>query len=148
MNEKEKHKLFVNGAISPSFIADTIAKHSAKTTTGAHSIFLGQVRADEIGGKTVHAIVYSAYEEMAEEKFLEIRKVALEKFNLVCLHIIHSLGRVKSGEISLFVFVSSEHRADAFDACRRIVEEIKANVPIWGKEIFDDQTYTWKENTR
>lgn len=148
MSETKKHKVFVSGAITPQFIADSIAKHSSKTTIGAHDIFLGQVRADAINGKIVQAIDYSAYEEMAEEKFHEIRETAFGKFDLTCIHIHHSIGRVKSGEISLFVFTSSKHRAMAFDACRWIVEEIKANVPIWGKELFTDESYSWKENTK
>ncbi|MBI4931466.1 MAG: molybdenum cofactor biosynthesis protein MoaE [Bacteroidetes bacterium] len=148
MNDKKKHKVFVNAAISPQFIADAIARHSSKTTIGAHDIFLGQVRGDEINGKIVQAIDYSAYEEMAEEKFHEIRKAAFEKFDLICMHIYHSIGKVKAGEISLFVFTSSMHRAIAFDACRWVVEEIKASVPIFGKEMFEDETYSWKENIK
>lgn len=146
--EKKKHKVLVSGPVSPDFIASSIAKHSTKRIIGAHDIFLGQVRADEISGKTVQAIGYSAYEEMAEEKFHEIREQAFEKFDLTCMHIYHSLGKVKAGEICLFVFVSSKHRAMAFDACRWIVEAIKANVPVFGKEIFEDETYTWKENVK
>lgn len=148
ITEKKNHKVLVNGPVSPQFIADSIAKHSTKKTIGAHDIFLGQVRADEISGKIVQAIDYSAYEEMAEEKFHEIREAAFEKFNLTCMHIYHSMGEVKAGEICLFVFVSSRHRAMAFDACRWIVEEIKANVPVFGKEVFEDETYTWKENIK
>ena len=147
MSEKKKHKVFVNGAISPQFIADSIAKHSTKTSIGAHDIFLGQVRNDIINGKTVNSIEYSAYEEMAEEKFHEIREAAFAKYKLTCMHIYHSIGLVKAGEICLFVFVSSSHRKDAFDACRDIVEQIKANVPIFGKEIFEDDSFVWKENT-
>ncbi len=147
MSEKKKRKVLVSGAIAPEFIANSIAKHSSKTTIGAHDIFLGQVRSDVIGGKTVQAIDYTAYEEMAEEKFHEIREATFAKFSLSCMHVYHSLGAVKAGEISLFVFVSSTHRADAFDACRFVVEEIKANVPIWGKEIFEDATHSWKVNT-
>lgn len=146
MSEKKKHKVFVNGAISPQFIADSIAKHSTKTSIGAHDIFLGQVRNDIINGKTVNSIEYTAYDEMAEEKFHEIRESAFSKYNLTCMHIYHSLGSVKAGEICLFIFVSSSHRKDAFDACRDIVEQIKANVPIFGKEIFDDDSFVWKEN--
>lgn len=148
MKEKKKHKVFVQGPITPVFIAESIAKHSTKTSIGAHDIFLGQVRNDKINEKTVSAIDYSCYEEMAEENFHEIREVAFEKFELTCMHIYHSLGRVKAGEICLFVFVSAPHRASAFEACRWIVEEIKANVPIWGKEIFEDETYVWKENIK
>ncbi|MEZ5109838.1 MAG: molybdenum cofactor biosynthesis protein MoaE [Bacteroidia bacterium] len=147
MTEKKKHKVFVEGAITPEFIADSIAKHSTKTNIGAHDIFLGQVRDDVINGKKVQAIEYSAYTEMAEEKLHEIRETAFSKFDLTCMHIYHSNGIVKAGAISLFVFVSSAHRKAAFEACRWIVEEIKANVPIWGKEIFEDETYQWKENT-
>ena len=147
MTEKKKHNVFVKGAISSAFIAESIAKHSKKTTIGAHDIFLGQVRNDLIDGKTVVAIDYSAYDEMAEQKIHEIREAAFAKYDLVCMHIYHSQGVVRAGEICLFVFVSSKHRNDAFDACRDIVEQIKAHVPIWGKEIFEDETFVWKENT-
>lgn len=148
MKEKKKHIVFVAGPVSPQFIADSIAKHSSKTDIGAHDIFLGQVRSDVIENKTVQAIEYTSYEDMAEEKFHEIREAAFAKFELTCMHIYHSLGKVKAGEISLFVFVSSKHRASAFEACRWIVEEIKANVPIWGKELFEDETFVWKENSK
>ncbi|MEO6902555.1 MAG: molybdenum cofactor biosynthesis protein MoaE [Bacteroidia bacterium] len=148
MKETKKHKVFVQGAITPEFIAASIAKHSAKTTIGAHDIFLGQVRMDTIDGKVVQAIDYSSYKDMAEEKFHEIREQAFNKFNLTCMHIYHSEGLVKAGAICLFVFVSSARRAMAFDACKWIVEEIKANVPIWGKEIFEDNTFVWKENIK
>ena len=65
--------VFVQGAITPEFIANSIAKHQSKTQIGAHDIFLGQVRADVIDGKEVKAIDYSAYEAMANKKFHEIQ---------------------------------------------------------------------------
>lgn len=139
-------KIFRDGAISPAFIADSIAKHQSKTDIGGHAIFMGQVRADEIEGRPVVAIDYSAYEEMAEQVVHEIRERAFAAFPLSCMHIYHSLGRVPAGEICLFVFVSSRHRAAAFDACRQIVEELKAQAPIFGKELFDDDSYVWKSN--
>lgn len=138
--------MFVDGPISPEFIANSIAKHSTKTEIGAHDIFLGQVRKDEIEGKDVVAINYEAYQEMADELFHEIREAAFAKYNLVCMHIYHSLGVVKAGEICLFVFVSSKHRKEAFEACQDIVEQIKAMTPIWGKELFEDDSFVWKEN--
>ena len=146
MTEKKKHKVFIQGAITPAFIADSIAKHSGKTKIGAHDIFLGQVRNDIIDNKTVAAIEYSAYEEMAENLFHEIREAIFVKYDIVCMHIYHSLGLVKTGEICLFVFVSAKHRKDAFDACRDLVEQIKAMTPIWGKEIFEDDSHVWKQN--
>ncbi len=147
MSEKKIKKVFIEGAISPLFIADAIAKHSTKKDIGAHSIFLGQVRNDVINNKEVKAIDYTAYNEMAEEKFHEIRETAFEKYSLTCMHIYHSLGRVNSGEISLFVFTSSKHRKDAMEACTYIVNRIKEEAPVWGKEIFEDESYIWKQNT-
>ena len=138
---------FIQGPITPDFIADSIAKHQAKTSIGAHNIFLGQVRADEIDGKTNSAIQYKAYEDMANQKFHEIREAAFEKFNLTCMHIYHSLGTVKAGEICLFVFVSSPRRKEVFKALEYIVEEIKAKAPVFGKEIFEDETHQWKVNS-
>ena len=76
----------------------------------------------------------------------EIRESAFLKYNLTCMHVYHSLGRVDAGKICLFVFVSAPHRQQAFDACRYVVEEIKKNVPVWGKEVFADESYTWKVN--
>ena len=147
MEKKKPKNIFVQGPISASFIADSIQKHSTKTDIGAHSIFLGQVRGDVINNKTVAAIEYTAYEEMALEKMHEIREAIFEKYSLTCLHIYHSLGTVKSGEISLFVFTSSAHRKAAIDSCEEVVERIKKELPVWGKEVFEDASYQWKENT-
>lgn len=142
----KKKKVFINGAITPDFIAQSIAHHSVKTNIGAHSIFLGQVRADEVNSNQVSAITYTTHEAMAEEKLFQIREDAFTQFDLTCLHIYHSLGEVKAGEICLFVFTSSKHRKMAIDACEYIVERIKKEVPIWGKELFLDANYQWKTN--
>lgn len=140
-------KAFIEGPIGPEKIANSIASHQKKTEIGAHDIFLGQVRADIINGKQVTGILYTCYEEMAERTFDQIRESAFEKFDLTCLHIYHSVGFVKAGEICLFVFSSSPHRKPAMDACRYVVEEIKKKVPVFGKEIFEDESYQWKINT-
>lgn len=139
-------KVFVQGPISPSKIAESIAHHQAKKNIGAHDIFLGQVRADTIDGKLVTAIDYSAYEEMAERLFNEIREETFSKFELTCMHIYHSLGVVNAGELCLFVFTSSAHRFIAMEACRFAVEEIKSRIPVFGREIFEDETHQWKVN--
>ncbi len=147
MTEHKIKRVFVDGAIAPSFIGESIAKHSTKKDIGAHSIFLGQVRNDIIDNKEVKAIEYTAYTEMAEEKFHEIRETAFSKYDLTCMHIYHSLGRVNAGEISLFVFTSSKHRTAAMQACTYIVNRIKEEVPVWGKEIFEDDSFAWKQNS-
>jgi len=138
--------VFKSGAISSEFIGESIKKHQSKTTIGAHNIFLGQVRADKIEDKVVIAIEYSAYEDMANQKFHEIREEAFEKFELTCSHIYHSIGRVGVGEICLFVFVSAPHRKVVFEAIEYIVERIKNEVPVFGQEIFEDETHIWKVN--
>lgn len=137
---------FKSGAISSEFIAESIAHHQVKTQIGAHQIFLGQVRKDEIDGKEVQAIDYSAHEEMANKVFHEIREQAFSKFDLTCMHIYHSLGEVRAGEICLFVFVSSGHRKPAQQAIEWLVEEIKTRVPVFGKELFADDSHVWKVN--
>ena len=146
MKDKKTKNVFKEGAITSEFIGNSIQKHQSKTTIGAHNIFLGQVRADVIENKTVVAIEYSAYEDMANEKFDAIREATFKKFDLTCMHIYHSLGTVKVGEICLFVFASSPRRKIVFKAIEYIVEEIKAHVPVFGKEIFEDDTHQWKTN--
>ena len=146
-SNKPKKSSFIQGQITSDFIGNSIAKHQTKTSIGAHNIFLGQVRADVIEGKTVTAIEYTAYEEMAEQSFYEIREAAFAKYDLTCMHIYHSLGVVKAGEICLFVFVSAPRRKVVYEALEFLVEAIKEKAPVFGKEIFEDESYTWKENS-
>ncbi len=146
MSEKKPKNIFRQGAIPASFIGESIQKHSIQTTIGGHSIFLGQVRADRINDKEVASIEYTTYEEMALEKMHSIREAIFAKYDLTCMHVYHSLGKVVAGEISLFVFTSSAHRKAAIDACEETVERIKAELPVWGKELFSDETHQWKKN--
>jgi molybdopterin synthase catalytic subunit len=147
MTEEKKHKkVFVEGPITPSFIADSLAKHAAKQNIGAHSMFMGQVRADvKEDGKTVTGIEYETYHEMAMETLHNIREDAFAKYELTCMHIYHSLGLVKAGEISLFVFTSSAHRRAAIEACDYLVERIKKEVQVWGKEMLETGETIWKQ---
>ena len=142
--ERKPKNIFVHGPIAASFIGESIAKHSTNTAIGGHAIFLGQVRADIINEKKVAEIEYAAYEEMALEKMHEIREAIFTKYPLTCMHVYHSLGKIVAGEICLFVFTSSAHRKAAIDACNETVERIKAELPVWGKEIFEDDTHQWK----
>ena len=146
MKEKKPNNIFLQGPIAASFIADGIQKHSSKTDIGGHSIFLGQVRADRMNATEVASIEYTSYEEMALEMMYTIREDIFAKYNLTCMHVYHSLGNVKAGEISLFVFTSAPHRKAAIDACEETVERIKAELPIWGKELLLDESFHWKEN--
>lgn len=144
--ERKPKNIFTQGAIAATFIADSIAKHSSKIDIGGHSIFLGQVRADIIDAKKVAAIEYTTYEELALEKMHSIREDIFAKYELTCMHVYHSLGKVAAGEICLFVFTSSAHRRAAIEACNEVVERIKTELPVWGKELFEDETHQWKVN--
>ena len=146
MKEKKLKNIFTNGPISSQFIAESIRKHQSNTAIGGHSIFLGQIRADQIGDQQVIGINYTAYEEMALEKMYEIREAIFAKYPIICMHVHHSLGMVPIGEVCLFVFTSSAHRKAAMDACDELVERIKAELPIWGKEILTNESHQWKEN--
>ena len=146
MKEKKKVNIFIEGAVTPAKVAEMIANHEHKTYIGAHEVFMGQVRADEVNGKKVKAIEYTAYKEMANEVYSQIKEAVFSKYELSCMHVVHSLGTVKAGELSLVVFVSSAHRKACMDACREVVERLKKELPVWGKELFEDDTTQWKEN--
>ncbi|WP_294274417.1 molybdenum cofactor biosynthesis protein MoaE, partial [uncultured Chryseobacterium sp.] len=76
----------------------------------------------------------------------DIREDIFSRYELTCMHVYHSLGTVNAGEICLFVFTSSKHRKMAMDACDELVERIKSELQVWGKEIFNDETHQWKVN--
>lgn len=146
MSDRKPKNIFITGPISPSFIAESIQKHSTQKAIGGHSIFLGQVRADETEGGVVSAIEYTAFEELAMDNMHVIREDIFAKYPLTCMHVYHSLGSIAAGEICLFVFTSSAHRKAAMDACEETVERLKAELPVWGKEIIAGATHQWKVN--
>lgn len=140
------HNIFIQGPIPPGLVAESISKHSTKTAIGAHSIFLGQIRADQVDGKTVAAIEYTCNQDMALQQMADIRAEVFNKYELSCMHVYHSEGYIAAGEICFFVFTSAAHRKAAMAACEELVERIKKELPIWGKEIFEDESHQWKIN--
>jgi molybdopterin synthase catalytic subunit len=154
---QEDNSFFVNlnfmmnylkeGPLSAEQIFSAV-KLNEKTDTGGHSVFLGQVRADRKDGKIVKAIEYSAYEGMVNKEADKIKELICSEFDDVrTIEIIHSTGTVKAGELSLFVLVSAGHRDQAIRACHQAVELIKEKLPVWKKEIFEDGTSGWRENS-
>jgi molybdopterin synthase catalytic subunit len=138
---------FMEGPVVPSLIAETIAKFGALDQSGAHSIFLGQVRADTQGGSRVIAIEYSVFHEMAWPVLEEIRQSVKSTYGLHQLIVFHSTGRVETGEICFFVMATAGHRTQAMAACSEAVNRIKAGVPVWGKLILENGSVAWKRNT-
>jgi molybdopterin synthase catalytic subunit len=102
---------------------------------GAIATFLGTVRAQS-RGRDVIALEYEAYEEMAEEVMSEIAADLEERYDLCKVAIWHRLGRVEIGETSVAIAVSAPHRQDALAACADAIEALKAEVPLWKKELY------------
>ena len=150
MNEVKAHKkrdIFVEGAIPSSFIGESIAKHATRTDIGGHEIFLGQVRGDMIDGKQVEAIEYTAYRDMANEQMTAIREDAFARWpQMTCLHVHHSQGVIRAGELCFMVFASAPHRQQAREAVAFVTDEVKKRLPIFGKEIFAEGGHVWKTN--
>ena len=140
------NNFIVNGPISLGLIK-RVTVPSQNINSGAHASFIGQVRADNINNKTVKEIEYSAYEEMVVKELNKIISDISTKYDdLQQIKILHSIGTVKAGENSLFVFLSAGHRKNIFIALDDIVTQIKKRVPIWKKEILEDASYVWTEN--
>ncbi len=113
---------------------------------GGATVFVGSVRRGPDDGPVV-AIQYSAYEEMAEPEFARIVAEASEKWPDARALVQHRLGRIATGEASIAVVCAAPHRADAFAACRYVVEQVKERVPIWKKEVFEDGVERWRANS-
>ena len=104
---------------------------------GAIAIFEGIVRNHSRGRRTLY-LDYEAYEAMALNEMEKLSQASLERFKVRNVRIVHRLGRLEIGEISILIAVASAHRAAAFDACRWLIDTLKKTVPIWKKEYFED----------
>jgi len=139
--------VLVYGPVTREIISSRLDMLSERKELGGHSLFLGQVRADVNGQRRVKAIEYSAYEEMVKKEVEAIQKEILSGFNDVrSVVILHSIGTVMAGEVSLLVLVSGGHRQQAIEACSRVVDLIKERLPVWKKEIFEDDSREWVRN--
>ena len=114
---------------------------------GATVLFLGTVR-DHNDDYDVSAIYYEAYIKMAQETMAKIEAEAIKRWNLKKFAAMHRIGNLKIGEVSVAIAVSSEHRAEAFEAGRYAIDRIKSEVPIWKKEIRSDKGGVWAEGTQ
>jgi molybdopterin synthase catalytic subunit len=110
------------------------AKHGED---GAVVVFDGTVRNHTRGRQTLH-LDYEAYEEMALKQLDTLAQGARERFGVRHVTLIHRLGRLEVGETSVLIVVASAHRAEAFEACRWLIDTLKKTVPIWKKETFVD----------
>ncbi|MDR2925240.1 MAG: molybdenum cofactor biosynthesis protein MoaE [Azoarcus sp.] len=96
--------------------------------------FLGTAR-DFSEGREVSEIAFDAYQRMALAELVRVREEAMTRFDLIEARIVHRLGTVLAGENIVLIVVGAQHRAAAFEACRWLIDELKARAPIWKKEI-------------
>jgi len=109
---------------------------------GATVLFLGVVR-DHAGGRRVRAVRYEAYEEMAEEVLAAIALEAVRILGAGRLAVVHRLGELAVGDVSLGIAVSTPHRAEAYDASRYVLEEVKRRLPVWKQERYAEGDAAW-----
>jgi molybdopterin synthase catalytic subunit len=117
-----------------TFVADAGA--------GGTCVFLGSVRDNsDAGGVT--GLAYEAWEEQAVRRLTELGEELFERWPLCKAALLHRFGELAVGEVSVVVACSAPHRADAFEACRHGIEELKRDVPIWKKEHLVSGESTW-----
>jgi molybdopterin synthase catalytic subunit len=109
---------------------------------GAGLLFVGTVR-DHAEGRPVDGITYDAYEAMAREVLSAIAGEAAQILGTERVVVVHRTGALKVGEVSVAIAVSSPHRAEAYEASRYVIEEIKKRLPVWKKEHYSSGEEAW-----
>ena len=136
------HASIVHDPIEP---ADVLS-HVGAREDGATLLFLGMVR-DHADSRPVTGMTYEAYEDMATPVLREIAQEASQRIGSDRVAVVHRVGDLTIGEVSVAIAVSSPHRAEAYDASRYVIEEIKKRVPVWKKEHYTDGAQEWVEGT-
>jgi molybdopterin synthase catalytic subunit len=119
-------------------LTESVRSHSA----GAVVLFLGTVREFTDGRRTV-ALDYEAYPKMAEAKLAQLAEIAQSRWPIQGIGIVHRLGHLELGDISVAVAVSCPHRQQAFEAGQFLIDELKVSVPIWKQENWGDGATAW-----
>ena len=109
---------------------------------GAVCTFLGTVR-EFTGDRRTVALAYESYPEMALKKMAELEEEARRRWPVIELALVHRVGNLELGEVSVAVAVSCPHRNESFEACRWLIDTLKQVVPIWKKEIWADGNEEW-----
>ncbi len=118
---------------------------------GAVATFVGVVRAETRGGEApaaLRALDYTAYDKMALAEMRRICEQTRAAHDIIAMRLAHRLGVLEIGAASVAVVVSAAHRAAAFDACRAAIERLKADVPIFKREIWEDGAATWVDGVQ
>lgn len=119
-----------------------VVRSVSRPTSGAVDVFIGTTR-NNADGKQVRSLEYEAHETMAVQEVEKIAAMAFEKWTIDAVSVVHRLGPVAIGEASVVIAVASPHRAEAFEACRYVIDTLKKEVPIWKHELFEDGSASW-----
>ncbi len=119
-----------------------VVRSVSRPTSGAVDVFIGTTR-NNADGKQVRSLEYEAHESMAVQEIEKIAAMAFAGWTIDAVSVVHRLGPVAIGEASVVIAVASPHRAEAFEACRFVIDTLKKEVPIWKKEQFEDGTSSW-----
>jgi molybdopterin synthase catalytic subunit len=120
---------------------DEVRAAVAGPGAGAIALFAGTVR-DNDHDHGVTGLSYSAH-PTAEAELRQVAEAIAEKFAVLGVAVVHRVGDLAVGDLAVVAAVSSAHRAEAFDACRELIDELKATVPIWKHQQFADGTDEW-----
>lgn len=124
--------------------SESVLRHVGSDADGAVCLFIGVVR-DHNEGRSVRGVHYSAYEGMADTVLAEIGAEAAVRAGSDRVAVVHRTGELRVGEASVAIAVSSPHRAQAFDACRYVIEQIKQRLPVWKQERYVGGDEAWLE---
>lgn len=116
---------------------DAIVQSVWHSGAGGIVTFEGTVR-DHARGKRIRYLEYDAYPEMAEQEMAKIAAEVERRWSTDRVAMVHRIGRLEIGEVSVVVAVACPHRAEAFEACRYAIDTLKTTVPIWKKEVAED----------
>ncbi|GFS16702.1 molybdopterin synthase catalytic subunit [Elysia marginata] len=124
---------------------DEITDSVSSPSCGAVSIFVGTTR-NNFEGKQVVRLEYEAYYPMAKKKMLEVCASIRSQWDVENIAMIHRIGVVPVKEASIVIAISSPHRKESLEAVQYAIETVKAIVPVWKKEIYADDSASWKKN--
>jgi len=122
--------------------ADSLLRGLEGERVGAVVVFEGRVR-DHNEGRAVRGLAYEAYAKLAESEGARIIEEACSRFEIVQVLCVHRIGELSLGELAVWVGVSAAHRDAAFAACRYVIDEVKARVPIWKREHYAGGEAEW-----
>ena len=142
MSPMAADRTLVRIAPGPAPVDDALAA-VADPSAGGTCVFVGTVRERSIEGDEVTDLTYEAWDEVAAERLAAIADEMHDRWTISRVALLHATGTLEIGQASVVVAVSAPHRADAFEAARHGIEELKRDVPIWKKEALTTGEADW-----